>query len=77
MNYEDYHQNPEKYRLFKTAILNTNHFVENGGFDKGTLVKIEFFSHVKNPLFKRNEPLFWCPTMKTHVYGNGLTDFTL
>lgn len=83
-DYADFQRDPEKYRLFKTAILAHNLFTNNGEHDleAGTILAIRYSGTVRNQLYKRDEPIYACRTTldgpeNWTLYAGALTGFCL
>ncbi len=83
MSYDakDFAANPEKYRLFKTAVVARTIFTENAvnDFPEGTHVGVRYLCTAPNQLFRRNEPVYIITRgdKQATVYGNALDRFVL
>jgi hypothetical protein len=79
MHYEhqDFLANPKKYELFKTATTTAHFFGENGNdVPKGTIVGLECLGVKRNPLYRRDEPIYKLNTGHV-VFANSLHQFVL
>jgi hypothetical protein len=78
-DHQDYTQNPLKYRLFKTAVVRAHIHTHNGEDDlrEGDIVGLEFAGDVKNPLYRRQEPIYRIKGTEHTLYANALSNFVL
>jgi hypothetical protein len=76
---QDFEANPKKYELFKTAIVRSHLFTNDGEQDieAGTVVAIAYRCTARNQLHKRSEPVYWIGGYDTPIYANCLSDFVL
>lgn len=80
----DYRENPEKYKLFKSARISGNVFTQDGEHDMpaGMYVAIKYRCSAFNSMRARYEPIYTITktengTVNRDVYANTLTDFIL
>lgn len=78
-NHADYVKNTGKYNLYKTAVVASHIFTENGIDDlkEGQIVGIEYVGEARNQLYRRNEPLYRIKGTSHTLYANALGDFVL
>ena len=76
---QDYQQNPGKYELFRTAVIDKTVFTSPGEqlLTEGDFVGIEYAGKARNQLFRRDEPLYRVKGTDRTLYGNCLRDFVL
>ena len=83
MDHKDFALNPKKYELFKTAVIESSIFTENGESDLavGTIVGVKFDGVRRNQLRRRDEPVYEITLQSGKFWGylfaNALTDFVL
>ena len=80
---KDFEQNPGKYKLFCKAEVAAHIVTDNASNDlyEGEIVGIKYFATARNPLFRRNEPVYAVTrqdgSFYGHVYANSLHSFVL
>jgi len=76
---KDFQANPKKYELFKTAVIASHCFTENGTDDltEGQHVGIQYFCTAKNSLYNRMEPIYLITGTDRTIYANTLKDLVL
>jgi hypothetical protein len=75
-NYSDYLKNPNKYKLFKTAVVDCTILNETGVVDKGTVVGLTHVEDVYSPFYRKTLPLYKLST-GDYCFGNKLSNFVL
>lgn len=75
----DYKANPNKYRMFSSAVIAKNIVTHNGEQDmeEGQIVGIEFLCEARNQLFRRDEPVYKIKGTDINLYANCLRDFVI
>lgn len=78
-DHKDFQANPKKYELFKTAVIATHCFTNNGTDDltEGQHVGISYFCTAKNCMYNRMEPIYRINGTDRTIYANTLRDFVL
>lgn len=84
MNYQDFQDNPNKYKSFRTAQVNGGVLTHNGENDieDGTIVGVRFLEMKHNPVYQREEPLYTITLQNgivhpCNLFGSSLKNFVL
>ena len=75
-NYSDYLKNPNKYKLFKTAVVDCTILNESGVVNRGTVVGIEHLEDKYSSFYRKTLPLYKLSTGDL-CWGNKLSNFVL
>jgi hypothetical protein len=75
-NYSDYLKNPNKYKLFKTAVVDCTILNESGVVNRGTVVGLEHIEDKYSSFYRKTLPLYKLST-GDFCWGNKLSNFVL
>jgi hypothetical protein len=75
-DYKDYLKNPNKYKLFKTAVVDCTILSEGGVVNKGTVVGLQYIEDKYSPFYRKILPLYKLSTGNL-CWGNKLSNFVL
>ena len=75
-NYSDYLRNPNKYKLFKTAVVDCTILNESGVVNRGTVVGLEHIEDKYSSFYRKTLPLYKLSTGDL-CWGNKLSNFVL
>jgi hypothetical protein len=75
-DHKDYLKNPNKYKLFKTAVVDCTILNESGVVNKGTVVGLEYIENKYSSFYRKTLPLYKLST-GDFCWGNKLSNFVL
>jgi hypothetical protein len=74
--YSDYLEHPQKYKLFKTAVVDCTILNATGVVNRGTVVGLEHIEDKYSPFYGKTLPLYKLSTGDL-CWGNKLSNFVL
>ncbi len=77
-NHQDFINNPNKYKLFKTAVVKNRIINTDGTIEPDTVVGITYIENKYNRMYLRTEPLYLLHIGEYCLcYANNLHSFVL